>query len=62
MEKRLIQHNNGYSRYTKYKGPFKIIYKEEYLSLSEARKREYYIKSLKSRVAIEKLIKRAAFV
>ena len=61
LEKRLIRHNKGYSKYTKNKGPFKIAYKEEFQTRSEAKKREYYLKSLKSKVAIEKLIQ-AAFV
>lgn len=56
LDKRLKRHNNGYSRYTKGKGPFKVVYKEEFASRAEAKKREYYIKSLKSRSAIERLI------
>ena len=42
IELRLIRHNRGYSRYTKGKGPFKLVYKEEFESRSEAKKREYY--------------------
>lgn len=61
LGKRLARHNSGYSRYTKNRGPFKLVYKEEFASRSNAKKREYYIKSLKSRPAIEKLIS-AAFV
>jgi len=53
---RLSRHNKGYSRYTKSKRPWKLVYKEEYNTLSEAKKREYYLKSLKSRSEIEKLI------
>ena len=56
INERIIRHNKGYSRYTKGKGPFKLIYEERYGTLSEAKKREYYLKSLKSRTAIEKLI------
>ena len=59
--KRVVKHNKGYSRYTKGKGPFKLAYKEDYETLSGAKKRECYLKSLKSRIAIEKLI-RGAFV
>ena len=62
VDERLIKHNKGYSRYTKSKKPWKLVYEESYRSLSEAKKREYYIKSLKSRIAIEKLIKLAPFV
>ncbi len=59
LEKRLIRHNSGYSKYTSGKGPFKLAYKEEFMSRSEAKKREYYIKSLKSKITIEKLINAA---
>lgn len=61
LDKRLIRHNKGYSKYTKNKGPFKVVYKEEFKTRSEAKKREYYLKSFKSRIAIQKLIQ-AAFV
>ena len=57
IEERVRRHNKGYSRYTKGKGPFKLVYKEDYNTRSEAKKREYYLKSLKSRIALEKLIK-----
>ena len=62
IDKRLLRHNNGHSRYTKGRGPFKLIYKEEHRTLSEARKREFYLKSLKSKIAIKKLIKNDAIV
>ena len=62
LEKRLIRHNKGYSRYTRNKGPFRIAYKEKFQTRSEAKKREYYLKSLKSRVAIENLIESAPIV
>ena len=57
IEERIKKHNNGQSRYTKSKIPWKIVYMEEYKTRSEAKKREYYLKSLKSKIAIEKLIK-----
>ncbi|MGE5041301.1 MAG: GIY-YIG nuclease family protein [Candidatus Levyibacteriota bacterium] len=56
IEQRLKKHNSGGSKYTKSRKPWEVVYKEEYNSLSEARKRETYLKSLKSRKAIEKLI------
>lgn len=62
LEKRLIRHNSGYSKYTKGKGSFKVAHREEFMSRSEAKKREYYIKSLKSRIAIEKLINQGSVV
>ena len=57
LEARVAKHNKGYSRYTKTKLPWKLVYKEVYNTLSDAKKREYYLKSLKSKVVLEKLIK-----
>jgi putative endonuclease len=62
IERRFKEHNSGMSKYTKDKGPWNLVYKEEFATLSEARKREKQIKSWKKRVAIEKLINNAAFV
>ncbi len=62
IENRLKRHNKGRSRYTKSKIPYILVYKEKYNTLSEAKKREYYLKSLKSKIAIEKLIKQGAIV
>ena len=56
ITRRLSEHNNGRSKYTKNRGPFELVYKEEYNTNTEAKSREYYLKSLKSRKAIEKLI------
>ncbi len=50
-------HNKGQVKSTKRYVPWKLIYKEEYKTLSEAMKREIQIKSWKKRAAIEKLIK-----
>ncbi len=57
--RRLEEHNNNKTRSLKNKGPFELIYTENYNSLSEARKRELKIKSYKSGNAFKKLIKRA---
>ena len=57
VNKRFNQHNAGLVRSTKFHLPWKIVYTEEYRTLSEARKREYQVKNRKKRAAIEKLIK-----
>lgn len=59
VERRLKEHNTGSSKYTKNKRPWVLVYKEEYKTLSEARKREGAIKSRKKRDYIEKLINAA---
>ena len=54
---RLNLHDAGQIESTKRYIPWKLIFKEEYKTLSKARKREMQIKSWKKRSAIEKLIK-----
>lgn len=47
LEKRLIEHNNRKSgaRYTKTRRPVKLVYKEEFATLIEARGREALLKT-----------------
>lgn len=59
VDRRLLEHNKGLSKYTKNKKPWNLVYREEYNSLSEARRREKQIKGWKKREAIEKLINAA---
>ncbi|MEJ2745341.1 MAG: GIY-YIG nuclease family protein [bacterium] len=56
LENRLSEHNSGETKGNRYYRPFELVYKEEYATLVEARKRERYIKSQKSSKFIEKLI------
>ena len=58
LERRIFEHNSGETKGNRYFGPFELVYKEEYSDPTEARKREYYIKSQKSRKFIESLINR----
>lgn len=44
LVKRLEQHNNGRVRSTASRRPFVVVYKEEFLTLSEARKKEWFLK------------------
>jgi len=57
LNQRLKEHNSRKCRFTKLRLPVELIYKEEFKTYSEARKREYEIKRKKSRLYIEKLIK-----
>jgi len=54
---RLQRHNEEWTRSTKFGIPWKLVYSETYQTKSEAMKREYKIKSMKSRKYIEDLIK-----
>ena len=62
IERRLIEHNSGTSKYTKNARPWNFVYKEQYVTLKEARKREREIKNWKKRARIEKLMCDGAFV
>jgi len=44
LEKRLKQHNNGECKSSRAWRPLMLIYHEEYKTLSEARKREWFLK------------------
>lgn len=44
-QERLIQHNSGSSAWTRQNGPLELIYQEEFLTNTEARKRENFLKS-----------------
>ncbi len=57
LEKRINRHNRGHSISTKGKNPLVLVYKKEYKLRSEAIREERRIKSQKSRIYIENLIK-----
>lgn len=44
IKKRLEQHNSGYVLATKNRRPFKLLYLESYSELSDAKRRERYLK------------------
>ena len=54
--RRLEQHNAGKVKATRYRKPYRLVYQETYLTETEARQREHYIKSQKSKKFIEGLI------
>jgi len=56
LEKRLWEHNNGLSKYTKRYIPWEIIYKETFESRTEAMKREKELKTQKGREFVWELI------
>ena len=45
LRKRFNQHNTRKSTYTKYRGPYKLIYYEACLIEDDAKSREKYLKS-----------------
>ncbi len=58
FDKRIKQHNHGYTKSTATKGSWKLIYKESYSNKIEAVKRERQIKSYKGGNALTKLLGR----
>ena len=57
IERRLEEHNRGKEKFTKTGMPWNLEYKEQFEELKQARKREQYIKRMKSRKYIENLIR-----
>ncbi|MEK7512741.1 MAG: GIY-YIG nuclease family protein [Patescibacteria group bacterium] len=45
LRKRFNQHNTRKSKYTSYRGPYKLIYYEACVNKDDARSRERYLKS-----------------
>ncbi len=56
LERRLIEHNSGQNKSTKYGIPWKHVFTKEFSSRSEAMKYEIKIKRMKSKKFIENLI------
>jgi len=56
VTRRVKEHNKGSAKSTKPFGPWRVVYKEEYNSRSEALKREYFLKHSKGRVEKQKII------
>ncbi len=56
LDKRLSQHNEGISKYTSRKKPWKLVYYEEFESRKEAIKRERFLKKQKNREFYKNLI------
>ena len=57
IERRLSEHNRGKDKFTRMGLPWSLVYIEEFETLTEARRREHYIKRMKSRKFIEALIR-----
>jgi putative endonuclease len=56
IEKRLKEHNAGKSRFTKGGIPWYLIYKESFVTLSDARKRESFLKSGQGRKFLDEIL------
>lgn len=56
LERRLKQHLNGWSKYTKNRLPVKLVFAKEFNILAEARKYEYFLKRQRNKDFYNKLI------
>jgi len=56
LTRRLEEHARGHSPHTRERGPWDLVYQEEYPELVEARRRERQLKSWKSHRSIQELI------
>ena len=57
LNTRINEHNEGRCRYTSGRRPWKLIYHEQFSSLSEARQREKFLKSGVGRKELDMLLK-----
>lgn len=58
IQKRMQQHESGSTRWTKYNGPFEMIYSEEHENSTEGRKRERFLKSGQGRKFLDEILKK----
>jgi len=55
LERRFAGHNNGKSLSTRKKRPWRLIYKEEFKTRTEAISREKYFKTVEGRLELKSL-------
>jgi len=56
IKRRLQDHNTGQVQSTKYRIPFKLVYKEEYINRTVAFKREEHLKTSWGRRQLRKIL------
>jgi len=56
LDRRLLQHHRGHTQTTRNMNEFSLVFKEEFDSLSLARKVEQKLKKLKRKDYVEKII------
>lgn len=58
LKRRIKEHNSGSSTYTKYRGPYHLIYYEACLNEYDAKAREIYLKSGRGKLFLKSRLKR----
>ncbi len=56
LRQRLIEHENGNSKYTSEILPIKLVFSQEFETIKLARQIEYKLKQLKNKKVIEKIV------
>jgi len=56
LPSRLVEHQSGQNVSTRGRGPWEVVYQEQFGTLSEARRREQQLKSWKSHRSVQELI------
>jgi putative endonuclease len=54
LERRILEHNSGKSSSTRSRRPWRLVYKEEFSTRSNAASRERYFKSVEGRLELKK--------
>jgi putative endonuclease len=57
LDRRITEHNNGKTTSTKNRRPLRLIYKEEFKTLLDARTREKYLKTRRGRNELKEIYK-----
>lgn len=57
IDERLRQHRSGSTKWTKHNGPFDLVYQEEVVDVTAARKREIFLKSGQGRKFLDENLK-----
>ena len=56
LERRMLEHSVGQTKYTSQAGPFELIYKETYNTKLEAGRRERFLKTGKGRELLKEVL------
>jgi putative endonuclease len=57
ISRRIEEHERGNTQATQHKGPWRLVFSQEYDNLAKARRVEYKLKHLKRKDIIERIIK-----
>jgi putative endonuclease len=56
LNQRLGQHNRGFTKSTKHRGPWELVHQEQYATRAEAMRREKSLKGGQGRIELSRLL------